>query len=276
MPDSSRHALEKRVQKAIFQHALFRWESAVVIALSLLLAAFSSLLPGNVPAWAWLVGGALSEAALVYISLNDPKTGEKVVANLLQAEFKPERLRSKELQNQIQKGLDYRQRITAAIQTQSDGILKNNLVTTAQVIDEWLENIYNLAVRLDRYEQQAEVLRRDRQNAYNRIMDLKSRQNEERDNAVRSQIQVTSDSMQRQIDTIDALENTMKRARLQLEHTLSALGTIYSQSMLVDAKDIDSGRARRLQHEIAEEVHQLSDILSAMDEVYEATPAQAV
>ena len=276
MPDSSRHALEKRVQKAIFQHALFRWESAVVIALSLLLAAFSSLLPGNVPAWAWLVGGALSEAALVYISLNDPKTGEKVVANLLQAEFKPERLRSKELQNQIQKGLDYRQRITAAIQTQSDGILKNNLVTTAQVIDVWLENIYNLAVRLDRYEQQAEVLRRDRQNAYNRIMDLKSRQNEARDNAVRSQIQVTSDSMQRQIDTIDALENTMKRARLQLEHTLSALGTIYSQSMLVDAKDIDSGRARRLQHEIAEEVHQLSDILSAMDEVYEATPAQAV
>ncbi|GAB4149030.1 MAG: hypothetical protein Fur0021_09660 [Candidatus Promineifilaceae bacterium] len=274
MTSSSRQALEKRVQKALFQHALFRWESAVVIALTLLLAAFSSRLPGDIPAWAWLVGGALSEAALVYVSLKDPKTGEKVVANLLQAEFKPERLRSKELQNQIQKGLDYRQRITAAIQTQADGILKDNLVTTAQVIDEWLENIYSLAERLDRYEQQAGVLQRDRQNAYERIMDLKSRQNQERDNAVRSQIQVTLESMQRQIDTIDSLENTMKRARLQLEHTLSALGTIYSQSMLVDAKDIDSGRARRLQHEIAEEVHQLSDILSAMDEVYQATPDQ--
>ncbi len=274
MTSSSRQALEKRVQKALFQHALFRWESAMVIALTLLLAAFSSLLPGDIPAWAWLVGGALGEAALVYVSLKDPKTGEKVVANLLQAEFKPERLRSKELQNQIQKGLDYRQRITAAIQTQADGILKDNLVTTAQVIDEWLENIYSLAERLDRYEQQAGVLLRDRQNAYERIMDLKSRQNQERDNAVRSQIEVTLESMQRQIDTIDALENTMKRARLQLEHTLSALGTIYSQSMLVDAKDIDSGRARRLQHEIAEEVHQLSDILSAMDEVYQATPDQ--
>lgn len=272
MTNDAREALEKRVQKAIFQYAIFRWESAAAIALTLLLSAASalSLLPGDIPAWAWLIGGALSEAALVYVSLKDPKTGEKVVANLLQSEFKPERLRSKELQSQIQKGLDYRRRITAAIQTQSDGMLKDNLVTTAQVIDEWLENLYNLAERLDRYEQQQAVLLRDRDNAFQRIKDLKARLKQEQDNAVRDQIQVTMESMQRQIDTIDALENTMKRARLQLEHTLSALGTIYSQSMLVDAKDIDSGRARRLQHEIAEEVHQLGDILSAMDEVYQA------
>ena len=271
MTSSAREALEKRVQKAIFQYAIFRWESAMTIALTLIMTAASTF-PGVAigPAWAWLLGGAISEAALIYVSIKDPKTGEKVVADLLQSEFKPERLRSKTLQNQIQKGLDYRRRITAAIHTQADGMLKDNLVATAQVIDEWLENIYSLAQRLDRYEQQQKMLQDDRQNAYNRVMDLNTRLKQEQDEGVRRQMQVTMESMQRQIDTIEALENTMKRARLQLEHTLSALGTIYSQSMLVDAKDIDSGRARRLQHEIAEEVHQLSDILSAMDEVYQA------
>jgi hypothetical protein len=60
----------------------------------------------------------------------------------------------------------------------------------------------------------------------------------------------------------------MERAQLQLETTLSSLGTIYSQTMLVGAKDIDSGRAKRLRQEISEEVVELDNILVAMDEVY--------
>jgi hypothetical protein len=49
----------------------------------------------------------------------------------------------------------------------------------------------------------------------------------------------------------------MERARLRLENTLTAMSTIYTQTMLVGAKDIDSGRARRLRDEIAEEVNEL-------------------
>jgi hypothetical protein len=60
----------------------------------------------------------------------------------------------------------------------------------------------------------------------------------------------------------------MERARLRLENTLTAMGTIYTQTMLVGAKDIDSGRAKRLREEIGEEVNELGDVLSAMDEVY--------
>jgi hypothetical protein len=63
---------------------------------------------------------------------------------------------------------------------------------------------------------------------------------------------------------------TIRRAELQLENTLTHLGTIYSQTMLVDAKDIDSGRARRLRQEIVDEVTEINDVLLAMDEVYAA------
>jgi hypothetical protein len=38
--------------------------------------------------------------------------------------------------------------------------------------------------------------------------------------------------------------------------------------MLVGAKDIDSGRAKRLRQEISEEVQELENILVAMDDVY--------
>jgi hypothetical protein len=40
--------------------------------------------------------------------------------------------------------------------------------------------------------------------------------------------------------------------------------------MLAGAKDIDSSRAQRLRHEIADEVTELNDMLLAMDEVYTA------
>jgi hypothetical protein len=46
------------------------------------------------------------------------------------------------------------------------------------------------------------------------------------------------------------------------------MGTIYTQVTLMGAKDIDSGRSRRLRLEISEEVTELSDVLAAMDEVY--------
>ena len=60
----------------------------------------------------------------------------------------------------------------------------------------------------------------------------------------------------------------MARARLQMDNALTALGTVYSQMLLIGVKDIDSGRAQRLREDIAEEVKSLHDVVEAMDEVY--------
>jgi seryl-tRNA synthetase len=147
-------------------------------------------------------------------------------------------------------------------------VLKDNLSQTADQIDEWLESIYSLAQRLDRYQQEKDILERDKKRASARIAELTKKLQREQDDAVSRQIQTTMENLQRQHNTILQLENTMERAQLQLETTLSSLGTIYSQTMLVGAKDIDSGRAKRLRQEISEEVVELDNILVAMDEVY--------
>jgi hypothetical protein len=57
-------------------------------------------------------------------------------------------------------------------------------------------------------------------------------------------------------------------AEFQLENTLAALGTLYTQIQLIGAKDVDSGRPQGLQEDITAQIASLQDIAEAMDEVY--------
>jgi hypothetical protein len=60
----------------------------------------------------------------------------------------------------------------------------------------------------------------------------------------------------------------MEKAQYQLETTLTALGTVYSQLQLISAKDIDSGRAQRLRQDIEDQIAALQSVQSTLDEVY--------
>ncbi|GJM40319.1 MAG: hypothetical protein DHS20C20_06010 [Ardenticatenaceae bacterium] len=269
----AREALEDRVQNAIWQESVMRWESAVVLALTAMLTTFSAVgvpIVEFVPYWGWLLGGLIAEAGLVFSSVRDPEFGRRVVSKMLKNEFKPERLKDKKLQQQINEALDYRSRIAKGIRERSDTLLKDELSQTAGQIDDWLENIYDLARRIDRYQEEREILHRDRVRAESRMKQLQAEFDRAQNPAVKDQIQATMGSIQRQLQTLQTLEATIQRARLQLENSLTHLGTIYSQTMLVDAKDIDRGSARRLRHEIAGEVTELNDLLVSMDEVYTA------
>jgi predicted XRE-type DNA-binding protein len=187
---------------------------------------------------------------------------------MLRSDFQPEKLRNERLQQQMEQAFDYRSRITALIRERSDSVLKDELVTMAAQFDNWIEEIYGLAVRLDLYLVDREQLMASSVSAEKRIKQLTRKLEVEDSAAVIADIETNIASMQRQIETIEALDNTMERAQLRLENTLTAMGTIYPQTMLLGAKDIDSTRYKHLQHEIADEVSELEDILVAMDDVY--------
>ncbi len=61
----------------------------------------------------------------------------------------------------------------------------------------------------------------------------------------------------------------MQQAALQMDQSLTALATIYSQVQLVDAQGVESGRAERLQADIREQVDRLNDLVSSINEVYD-------
>lgn len=262
--------LRDRVQKALWREAIFRPESALVISISLLLAVFAPQVGflDFIPFWVWLLGGVVAEAALVYSSLTDPEFGRLVAAKVLRQEFEPQKLQDPYLQERMDEALDYRVRIENAIRQQDDSLIKDELSQTAAQMDEWIEHIYNLALRIDRYRQEQDVLERDYRRTGQRIAELEIQLAAEENPKIQAQISATLESKKRQMATLEKLKDTIRRAELQLETSIAQLATIYSQTMLVDAKDIDSGQARRLRLEISDEVDEIQDILLAMDEVY--------
>lgn len=250
--------------------AFFRWESAATIALVILLAFF---LPKPFPGWQWwfwLIGGALAEAAIVYTSVTDPKFGRQVVADMLREEFDLDDVQNEQCRGYLEKALEYRERIEEALARRQRGVLRDHFQETARQIDDWIRSIYGIARRLDQYRQN-DLIHRDAETVPVRIKNLQKQLAREDNVRVRSQLEETLRAKEVQLANLQQLEDGMQRAELQLEHTLTAMGTIYSQLLLVSAKDVDSGRAIRLRDEVAEEVQGLQDVLDSMDEVYETS-----
>jgi hypothetical protein len=271
-------SLERRARRAIFWHALLRWESAVVIALVLVIVAFSALLAwaGNGPAWMWPLGplavlgvGVLIEMILFVSSITDEKEHARVVAAMLQDQYKPRNLRTPKLKVQLNKALEYEALIASTVQRAREGVLHDRLIRATEPVDDWIEAIYLLATRLDVYAQNR-VIKRDLRLVPVDIENFNKRLAEENDPAVQKTLRNTISDKERQWEHLSHLKNTMERAEYQLESTLAALGTVYAQLQAIDVQGAEKGRTERLREEIDEQVAQLQDLSEAMDEVYAA------
>jgi len=262
--------LERRALRGMLADAFFRPESAVTIALVILLAFF---LPKPFPGWEWwfwLIGGALAEAAIIYTSVTDPERGRQVVADMLRQEFDVAGFNTAKYRNYMEKALEYRELIEEAAGRRRRGVLRDHLQETARQIDKWIQSVYDIAQRLDQHSQN-DLIKRDIKAVRKRIKELERDYEREDSDRVRTQLEQTLDAQRTQLANLEHLEDDMQRGELQLEHTLARMGTLYSQLLRVGAKDVDSGRARRLHDDMAEEVQGLQDILDSMDEVYETS-----
>jgi len=265
--------LERRTWRAMLTSAFLRWESAVTIALVVLLAFFLPKPFAGWQWWFWLVGGALAEAAIIYTSITDPEFGRQVVADMLRGEFSLDEVLDERYRGYLEKALEYQERIAEAIAQRGRGVLRDHFQETARQTDDWIQSIHEIACRLDQFRQN-DLIRRDSEAVPVRLKNLRKQLEQEADPGVRAQLQETLRAKELQSANLQQLESNMQRAELQLEHTLAAMGTIYSQLLLVSAKDVDSGRARRLREEVAEQVQGLQDVLDSMEEVYGSSSTQ--
>ncbi len=259
--------LRKRATRAIIENAVFDWKSGVVIALTLLFTAFSPI--SEQWRWFYLIGGIVMWLALFVSILTDPAANAKAVADLLRHDFNPATLQNEQARTWVEKSLEYRRRIAETVARARQGVLRDHLRDTAGQVDEWIGNLYQLAQRLDAYEGD-EVIHQDMRSVPLAIQNLQAKLKVEDDTSVREQMQQTIESKKAQLANLHQLENMMQKAELQMDSTLTAMGTIYSQLLLIGVKDVDSGRAQRLRQDIGEQVKQLQDVVSSMDEVYRA------
>ena len=142
------------------------------------------------------------------------------------------------------RAIEYRKRITELIHERRRAAFADQLLPLIAKLDAWEQQVGRLVNRLTAFEADT-VIQRDLREAPQRIAELDERLSAEPDPQVQAQMQETLDGHHAHREQLDALVSLMRRTRLQLDGTLAAMGTIYSQVQVLQAMDIDSDRARR-------------------------------
>jgi len=269
MTDRTTEDLKKRAGRAIVAHAFFRVESALTIVFTILLAFFLPRPFAWWRWWFWVVLGAISEALVVYTSITDERTAEKVVATMLREEYRPSEIKTRRYREKVEQALQYRDGIEKLVGSMSVGVLRDHLYDTTSGIADWIGSIFAIAQRLDAYERD-ELLQRDIKQVPVSIESLRRDLANETDAAVRQQIEEALRAKKAQQENLQALRSKMEQGQFRLEQTLTALGTVYSQFQLIQAQKLSSAGARSLSENIREQVRGLQDILTSMNEVYSA------
>jgi hypothetical protein len=215
--------------------------------------------------------GLLMNIAFLYMSITNEKNHAKVVEEMLKpkVQFNPDSIQDKALRAKLDEALRYWELIENAVEKSPEASMRDRFERTTREVTHWLQAVYDLATRVDRF-QLNQVVKQDLQRVPADIRNLQKRLAEEDSQEVRRQLERTIGDKQRQLQTLQNLKDNMDKAGYQLDSTISALGTIYSQLLLVGSKDQEGNRVNRLQDEISEQVQRLEDLSEVMDDVYQS------
>jgi NTP pyrophosphatase (non-canonical NTP hydrolase) len=263
--------MQEQIKKSLLSYSIFRPESAVVIALTLIMVTLSILglpwFPGTW--WMWALFGALGEGLIVLSSLRDQKFYQQVMNEVFHEKYDARRLNNPDLRQKLLKALEYRELIAKEIDRKPDEVLDEYLRDTARGLEDWIAQVYRLALGLD--DDMDQRVAREMQTVQQELSRFKAELVRQKGTAVQASIEKTISIKQSQWDALSNLRDTREKARLQLEDTLSAISTVYTQIVLLGSKDVNGSRAQRLQQDMFDQVHALQDTSDAMDEVYQSS-----
>lgn len=165
----------------------------------------------------------------------------------------------------LDKALAYQAQIENLLKATTDANARARLQDLAAQVGEWVEAIEDLVRRIDGF-QGNQLIRQDLETVPQAIAKLEVQLTQESDPAIHSQLERTLTNRRNQLASLERLQATMKRGEIQIESTLSALGTIYSQLLTGESTDHVADYSR-LSAEVDEEVRLLQDRLEALEEV---------
>lgn len=261
----ARTEIQNRAIGAMLMRALTRWESLVTIAITGILFLFVKDPFPWWQDWFWLVAGVIAEGAFILSSLTDPEANAEAIARGFEQQFDMRRIKSPVSREQLEKALTYRRNMLV-LAKQHQGAMRVQLQQTISDVNDWIGHMYDLALHIDALDENT-LVAADRRRVPQEIKKVQQRLEIERSEAVRRDLQEQLERLQLQLDNLNSAFDSAKRAEIQLNSTLSSLGTVYAQMSVLGTKEVDSSRAQRLRLEIRDEVNSLQDTISAMDEV---------
>ena len=168
-------------------------------------------------------------------------------------------------QSYLEQALDYKAKLDRAIRDTATPTRQAHLEQLGEQVSILVKAIEALIDRMSSLRRD-EVIERDLQSVPKAIKDLEKRLAEERDQTVCAQLERTLTNRRKQLESLQSLQSTIKRAEIQIESTLSQLGTIYSQ-ILTGQSTSQVANYSRLSADVDEEVRLLQDHLEALREV---------
>jgi hypothetical protein len=269
---SERQQLRNEIFGKLLMSAVLRWETAVTLLITLVLffgVGNITVVGLELPAWIWLVLGGLAEASMIGAAITDPEEAQKLMAREFESRYDINSIRNRVSRERLNTALEYRRNMLKLAE-RHQGAMRMQLRQTIQDINEWIGHMYDLATHIDAFDQN-EIVARDLKSVPNKIEKVQIRLQRETDPRVRADLEDQLRQLEKQKKNLEATINSIKRAEIQLESTLSSLGTVYAQMSLIGTKEVDSARAQRLRSEIRDEVSSLQDTIEAMDDVQRQT-----
>jgi hypothetical protein len=172
---------------------------------------------------------------------------------------------TEQLRGYLDQTLAYQAQIDQVLKATSNGSNRAHRLHLAAQINLWTEAIQSLAQHVTSLRQD-HLIRQDMTTVPKAIELLEDQLAFEVDPAICAQLERTLMNRKNQLASLQLLQSTITKAEIQMESTLSLLGTLYSQLLIGQSTNhvADYGR---LSSDVDEEVRRLQDQLEALWEV---------
>lgn len=260
--------MKRKLEFALIQQALLRWENAVLIAMAILLTAFLPQPFDFWPAWGWGALALIGVIAITISSLGEVETRTAAMDDILYQEYNPDEIKTPAIRAAFNQSLKYRSTIEQMIARTPDGIIRTRLNDLADKVKQWISYIYELARMLDNY-QRDPMLRRDPAAIQAELARIQTSMQKETNPNLINETKNLAASKQRYFQTSKDLEDKMQAARLQLEQSLDAMATIYTQLKLLETRDLENVNTQAIDHDIDEQVSRMGDLIDGLQKAYQ-------
>lgn len=266
-----RAQIEPKISSAFIQYALFRWESATMLAGTLLLTFLLSQPFPWWPVWAWPVLGSLGLAGIIYSSLTDDETYGKVVWQLVCEKLDLKLIEDAPLRQQVSAALDYQKRIESeAFRQRQNPDLYGHLTALTERFAAWMEQLYRLARYQDTYSRDYR-LQELRQRLPQEIETLVSRRKFEKNPQIQQRLDTAMEDLGRSWQTLRALDAEMQQGTARLEQQLADLKRFFGEvQQLAQQVSLVGGIGDRLQNDVQEQIDRLTGAVEHIDQLYTA------
>lgn len=213
-----------------------------------------------------LLGGSGKRSAAAPLS-DGERRAEPVLAErpLTQVPVKPIAASQLETVGAVQEARRYQREISQLRQTAVSEFEQMRLDQLAELVNEWVTAVVDLAQRVMAFEQN-KLVQEDLTKVPKAIASVEKRLEKTDNELVRQELTKTLQNRQQQLASLQKLAGLMELADVKMENTVSMLGTMYSQLLISRSKGqvADYGR---LLDEANEAVHSLQDHLHALEEI---------